>query len=69
MAAMPLSSRREAQHGLDNRGLEAGALPAAGYGRFGRMFDASGPSLPDECLQAIADGDGHGRPRQADRRP
>ena len=55
MAAMPLSSRREAQHGLDSRGLEAGALPGAGYGRFGRMFDASGPSLPDECLQAIVE--------------
>jgi hypothetical protein len=32
------------RHGLDNRGLEAGANPALGYGRFGRMFSALAPA-------------------------
>lgn len=41
-------------HGHDNRGLEAGAMPGVGYGRFGRMFRFSGRPLDDDLLQAIA---------------
>lgn len=41
-------------HGHDNRGLEAGAIPGMGYGRFGRMFPFSGRALTDEALQDLA---------------
>lgn len=41
-------------HGHDNRGFEAGAIPGAGYGRFGRMFRFSGRPLDDELLQDVA---------------
>ena len=40
---------------MDNRGLEAAAIAGVGYGRFGRMFPFAGRSLPDDCLQQIAD--------------
>jgi hypothetical protein len=54
-AAPPrLSSVPRARHGLENRGLEAGAMPGFGYGRFGRMFPFSGALLPDACLRDIA---------------
>ena len=41
-------------HGHDNRGLEAGAIPGMGYGRFGRMFGFSGRPLKDDVLLDIA---------------
>ncbi len=42
-------------HGLDNRGLEAGANPGVGYGRFGKMFDLRpAMRLPRPALEAIA---------------
>ncbi len=41
-------------HGHDTRGLEAGAMPGMGYGRYGRMFSFSGRPLADEVLQDIA---------------
>jgi len=41
-------------HGLDNRGIEAGAIPGGGYGRYGRMFDFFGRAIPDQCLRDIA---------------
>jgi hypothetical protein len=53
-AAPRLSSVPRARHGLENRGLEAGAMPGFGYGRFGRMFPFSGALLPDACLRDIA---------------
>lgn len=44
-----------ARHGSDNRGLEAGAMPGMGRGRFGRMFpDLLGPEYPTEALEALA---------------
>ena len=44
-------------HGLGNRGLEAGANPGLGHGRFGRMFDrpASPVVLPEALVEKIAD--------------
>lgn len=50
LSAIPIS-----RHGLDNRGLEAGAIPGIGYGRFGRMFNFVARPIPDECLRDIAD--------------
>lgn len=42
-------------HGLDNRGLVAGAIPGVPFGRFGRMFDLPpNQKLPDPALIAIA---------------
>ncbi|GJD48053.1 hypothetical protein OPKNFCMD_0768 [Methylobacterium crusticola] len=44
-----------AQHGTDNRGIEAGASPGFGYGRFGRMFELDPATrMPVEALQDIA---------------
>jgi hypothetical protein len=44
-----------ARHGSDNRGLEAGAMPGMGRGRFGRMFpDLLGPEYPTEALEALS---------------
>ena len=42
-------------HGHDSRGLEAGAVPGMGYGRFGRMFRFAGRPLGDQVLQDIAE--------------
>ena len=45
-----------AGHGSDNRGLEAGAMPGMGRGRFGRMFpDLLGPEYPPEAVAALAE--------------
>lgn len=45
-----------AAHGKSNRGLEAGAMPGMGYGRFGRLFpDDIGPVFPLEATEALAD--------------
>ena len=45
-----------AGHGLGNRGLEAGAMPGMGRGRFGRMFpDLLGPEYPPEAVKALAE--------------
>jgi hypothetical protein len=45
-----------ARHGSDNRGLEVGAMPGMGSGRFGRMFpDREGPEYPRDALEALAD--------------
>jgi hypothetical protein len=42
-------------HDLDNRGVEAGANPGVGYGRFGKMFDLRpAMRLPRAALEAIA---------------
>lgn len=41
-------------HGLSNRGLEAGALPGLGGGRFRRMFEAEGPVYPLEVMEDLA---------------
>lgn len=49
-----LSSIPASLHGLDNRGIEAGAIPGGGYGRFGRMFDFFARPIPDQCLRDIA---------------
>src|SRR5215210_2915795 len=48
---------RKETHGLDTRGLEAGANPGLGYGRFGRMFNnlASASKLPRAALAHIAE--------------
>src|SRR5262245_6854756 len=43
------------EHGLDNRGVEAGANPGVGYGRFGKMFDRPPATrLPRPALEAVA---------------
>src|SRR5215211_3045744 len=49
---------RKETHGLDTRGLEAGANPGVGYGRFGRMCNnlASECKLPRAALAYIAEG-------------
>jgi hypothetical protein len=45
-----------ARHGSDSRGLEAGAMPGMGRGRFGRMFpDLRGPEYPPEAVEALAE--------------
>ena len=50
MGTIPASS-----HGNNNRGLEAGADPSVGFGRYGRMFDApAAGELPVDALKAIA---------------
>lgn len=49
-----LSPATKPAHGFDNRGLEAGAIPGAHFGRFGRLFPFSGNILPDQCLRDIA---------------
>jgi len=49
-----LSAIPQSLHGLDNRGIEAGAIPGNGYGRFGRMFDFFARPIPDDCLRDIA---------------
>ena len=50
MGTIPGSS-----HGNNNRGLEAGADPSVGFGRYGRMFDApAAGELPVDALKAIA---------------
>lgn len=49
-----LSPANKSAHGLDNRGMEAGAIPGAHFGRFGRLFPFSGNILPDECLRDIS---------------
>ena len=42
-------------HGLDNRGLQAGAIPGVPFGRFGRMFDLPPAlKLSDPALIQIA---------------
>jgi len=49
-----LSAIPQSLHGLDNRGIEAGAIPGGGFGRFGRMFDFFARPIPDAVLQVIA---------------
>lgn len=53
-ARVRMSAQPKSQHGQAVRGLEAGAIPGMGYGRFGRMFAFSGRLLSDACLRAIA---------------
>lgn len=44
------------RHGSDTRGLEAGAMPGMGRGRFGRMFPGlHGPEYPPEAIEALAE--------------
>ena len=44
-----------ATHGSSNRGLDAGAMPGVGFGRFGKMFDlAPAAKAPDAALEALA---------------
>ena len=45
-----------AAHGKSNRGLEAGAMPGMGYGRFGLLFpDDIGTVFPLEATEALAE--------------
>lgn len=53
-SAPRLPSQPVSIHGRDTRGLEAGAIPGMGYGRYGRMFNFQGRLLTDPCLRAIA---------------
>ena len=49
-----LNAIPQSLHGLDNRGIEAGAIPGGGFGRFGRMFDFFARPIPDNVLRVIA---------------
>ena len=43
-------------HGNDNRGLQAGAMPGVAFGRFGTMFDLQPcPVMIDDGLRALAE--------------
>lgn len=48
--------RRSQSHGHANRGLEAGAMPGLGFGRFGRMFELKPAArVKKEKLEALAE--------------